>query len=76
MKKKVCPELKKISIFEIFFKNPEQVDQFSSLLKDNLQLPVEWEPFDFFGNRVVYDAAFIWEILPLSSWLYSQETPL
>lgn len=47
-----------ISIFEIYFKDTVAVDQFSNFLRDTLELPVEWEPFDIFGNKVVYDSAF------------------
>ena len=47
-----------ISIFEIYLEDSVAVDRFSALFRDTLKLPVEWEPFDFFGNGVVYDAAF------------------
>ncbi len=47
-----------ISIFEVYFKQPESVDRFGIFLRDTLMLPVEWEPFDIFGNGVVYDAAY------------------
>jgi len=47
-----------ISIFEIYLEDAEAVDHFSNFLRDTLKLPVEWEPFDIFGNGVVYDAAF------------------
>ena len=49
---------KQISIFEIYFKEAKSVDQLGIFLRDTLKLPVEWEPFDFFGNGVVYDAAY------------------
>ena len=48
----------RISIFEVYFKQPEAVDAFGGFLRDTLQLPVEWEPFDIFGNGLVYDAAY------------------
>ena len=48
----------RISIFEVYFKQPESVDQFGAFLRDTLMLPVEWEPFDIFGNGIVYDAAY------------------
>lgn len=47
-----------IAIFEIYLEDSVAVNRFSALLRDTLKLPVEWEPFDFFGNGVVYDAAF------------------
>lgn len=47
-----------IAIFEIYLEDSVKVNQFSNFLRDTLQLPVEWEPFDIFGNQVVYDAAF------------------
>ena len=47
-----------ISIFEIYLQDSVAVDHFSDFLRDTLKLPVEWEPFDFFGDGVVYDAAF------------------
>jgi len=52
------PLTKRISIFEIYLKDTLSVGRFSNLLRDTLKLPVEWGPFDFFGNNVVYDAAF------------------
>jgi hypothetical protein len=62
----------RISIFEVYFKQPESVAQFGTFLRDTLMLPVEWEPFDFFGNGVVYDAAYYFgnttlELLALSA---------
>lgn len=48
----------RISIFELYFKEPKSVDEFGVFLRDTLKLPVEWEPFDIFGNGVVYDAAY------------------
>lgn len=50
--------IEKISIFEIYLKKSNQLDELNLFLKDTLELPVEWEPFDFFGDSVVYDAAF------------------
>tara|TARA_R110002051_G_scaffold146640_1_gene219346 strand:+ start:80 stop:1006 length:927 start_codon:yes stop_codon:yes gene_type:complete len=47
-----------ISIFEIYLEDSVKVNHFSNFLRDTLKLPVEWEPFDIFGNNVVYDAAF------------------
>jgi hypothetical protein len=47
-----------ISIFEIYLEDSVKVKRFSNFLRDTLRLPVEWEPFDIFGNNVVYDAAF------------------
>jgi len=47
-----------ISIFEIYLEDSVKVDHFSNFLRDTLKLPVEWEPYDIFGNNVVYDAAF------------------
>ena len=47
-----------ISIFEIYLEDSVAVNNFSDLLRNTLKLPVEWEPFDIFGNNVVYDAAF------------------
>jgi len=49
---------KSISIFEIYVEDSIKLDRFTTLLRDTLKLPVEWEPFDFFGNGVVKDAAF------------------
>jgi len=49
---------KGISIFEIYLNDSLKVDDFSAFLRDTLELPVEWEPFDIFGNEIVYDAAF------------------
>ena len=48
----------KISIFEIYLKTPKAVDQLHIFLTDTLKLPVEWQPFDIFGDSVVYDAAY------------------
>ena len=50
--------IEKISIFEIYLKESNQLDELNLFLRDTLELPVEWEPFDFFGDGVVYDAAF------------------
>ena len=50
--------VEKISIFEIYLKESNQLDELNLFLRDTLELPVEWEPFDFFGDGVVYDAAF------------------
>ena len=47
-----------IAIFEVYLEDSVAVDNFSNFLRDTLKLPVEWEPFDIFGNKVVYDAAF------------------
>ena len=47
-----------ISIFEIYLEDSIKVNHFSDFLRDTLQLPVEWEPYDIFGDDVVYDAAF------------------
>ena len=47
-----------VSIFEIYLDDSVKVNTFSDFLRDTLRLPVEWEPFDIFGNGVVYDAAF------------------
>ena len=47
-----------IAILEIYLEDSVAVNQISNLLRDTLELPVEWEPFDLFGNKVVYDAAF------------------
>jgi len=47
-----------ISIFEIYLEDSVKVNHFSNFLRDTLKLPVEWEPFDIFGDNVVYDAAF------------------
>ncbi|WP_157943835.1 MULTISPECIES: hypothetical protein [Arenibacter] len=52
------PITNSISIFEIYLEDSVKVNHFSSFLRDTLKLPVEWEPFDIFGNDVVYDAAF------------------
>ncbi len=58
-KKVVSPPITKgISIFEIYLEDSIKVNHLSDFLRDTLQLPVEWEPFDIFGNNVVYDAAF------------------
>ena len=50
--------IKEISIFEIYFAETKQLDNFNLFLQDTLKLPIEWKPFDFFGDGVVYDAAF------------------
>jgi len=52
------PIAKSIAIFEIYLEDSVAVNQISNLLRDTLGLPVEWKPFDIFGNNVVYDAAF------------------
>lgn len=49
---------KGIDIFEIYLEDSAKVNHLSNFLRDTLKLPVEWEPFDIFGNDVVYDAAF------------------
>ncbi|MTI40247.1 hypothetical protein [Fulvivirga lutimaris] len=48
----------KITIFEVYLKNPKALDEFSSFIHDTLRLPVEWNKFDLFGDSVVYDEAF------------------
>ncbi|WP_019668951.1 hypothetical protein [Eudoraea adriatica] len=47
-----------IAIFEVYLEDTLAVNNLSNILRDTLKLPVEWEPFDIFGNEVVYDAAF------------------
>ncbi len=47
-----------ITIFEVYLKDSATLDEFSLFLKDTLQLPVEWNNFDLFGDGLVYDEAF------------------
>ena len=54
----VASRIEKISIFEIYLKESHQLEKLNVFFRDTLKLPVEWEPFDFFGDGVVYDAAF------------------
>lgn len=57
-KKNGHTEVQNIIIFETYLKDTATLNDFSAFLRDTLQLPVEWEPFDLFGDGVVYDIAF------------------
>ena len=57
-KKNVPAITDNVTIFEIYLRDSDALDELSVFIKDTLGLPVEWNNFDLFGNHIVYDEAF------------------